>query len=113
GSVYAFDTDLKSCQLVERNAKLNNLNNVFTQHAAVADKAGVVKIKNLEFPNPGLVINSRIGADAIEVKSISIDEFVEQHQITPDFIKVDVEGAEGLVVLGMEKTLQLPNLTLL
>lgn len=113
GRVYAFDTDQKSCELIAGNAQLNNLNNIFIQHAAVTDKSGFIKIRNLEEPNPGLVINTKISTDSIEVKSISIDEFILRNNLTPNFIKIDVEGAEGLVVSGMQKTLQLKNLTLL
>ena len=51
--------------------------------------------------------------NTIEVKSISIDDNTLQNNIKPNFFKIDVEGAEELVLLGMKHTLQFQNLTLL
>ncbi|MCX7549365.1 FkbM family methyltransferase [Xanthomarina sp. F2636L] len=113
GQVYAFDTDLKSCQLIEKNAKKNALQNIHICHAAVSDQAGVIKIKNLKDPNPGLVINSGVHANSIEVPCMRIDDFIDAEQLKPNFIKIDIEGAEALALSGMEKTLQIENLTLL
>jgi len=113
GRVYAFDTDLKSCQLIEKNAKQNALQNIHICHSAVSNQAGVITIKNLEDPNPGLVINAGVGANSIEVPCMRIDDFIAEQQLQPNFIKIDIEGAEALALSGMENTLQIADLTLL
>jgi hypothetical protein len=38
--------------------------------------------------------------------SISMDQFIEMSLIFPDYIKIDVDGAEEKIILGMTKTVQ-------
>ena len=52
-------------------------------------------------------------AKKIEVNNIVIDDSKEFKNITPKFIKIDVEGAEGLVIQGMKKLLEKNNIKLL
>ena len=50
------------------------------------------------------------GANNIEVRTQRLDDFWQEHPdvdvATIDFIKVDVEGAEGMVIAGMNETIQ-------
>ena len=46
------------------------------------------------------------GATEIVVKTAAIDDLVEAHDFgRPIFVKIDVEGAEGLVLEGMRRTI--------
>ena len=38
--------------------------------------------------------------------SISMDQFIEMSLIFPDYIKIDVDGAEQEIILGMTKTVK-------
>ena len=38
--------------------------------------------------------------------SLSLDQFIEMSQIFPDYIKIDVDGAEPGVIAGMAETVQ-------
>lgn len=113
GKTYAFDVDPKSLQLVEKNKNLNNLKNIELHNLAISDKNETVKIQQLDVPDPGLVINSRSENNYIEVQSMTIDDFVANEKITPDFIKIDVEGAEAKVLMGMKDTLKLDHVIIL
>lgn len=42
----------------------------------------------------------------IVVKTTTIDEFCEENGIRPDGIKIDVEGAEGLVIEGCQSVIK-------
>lgn len=52
------------------------------------------------------VSHAKISVDEFsDVDATTIDEFVSQTKIVPTYIKVDVEGAEAVVILGAERTL--------
>ncbi|MEO8076794.1 MAG: FkbM family methyltransferase [Acidobacteriota bacterium] len=44
--------------------------------------------------------------DSVEVDTVSLDDWFAEHQVDPALIKIDVEGAEDMVVGGITKTLR-------
>ncbi|MBN2117165.1 MAG: FkbM family methyltransferase [Anaerolineales bacterium] len=48
---------------------------------------------------------SALGA-SFTVSTVTVDELVERHQIVPDLVKIDVEGAETLVLQGARNLAQ-------
>lgn len=113
GTVHVFEVDPKCLILINKNTKLNDLDNVFIHNIAVSDSKEIVKIPQLGKPNPGLIINSNFSSNYIEVESVIIDDFLAQNNIKPDFIKIDIEGAEWKALKGMKKTLKYKNVTIL
>jgi FkbM family methyltransferase len=113
GSVYVFEVDPKCLNFIHNNLKLNNLENVQVNNYAVSDTKEIIKIPHYEKPNPFLMINSNLSDNFIEVESVIIDDFLAQYNINPDFIKIDIEGAEWKALNGMKKTLENRNATIL
>lgn len=113
GKVHAFEVDPKCLELIQSNLDLNNLNNSVINNVAISDKKETIKIKKLDSPNPGLVINSKSKSGFIEVESITIDDYISKHNIIPNFIKIDIEGAEAKALNGMTNLLKQDKLTLL
>ena len=77
--------------------------------AACGDRAGSVALHLSPDPrNSGLstVLESFEDAEAIDVASLRLDEFCAQRAIVPDLVKVDVEGAEEMVLRGAEGLLR-------
>jgi FkbM family methyltransferase len=112
GRVLVFEADPKCIGLIRRNLNLNNLQNVDIYNYAVSDAAGTVSIPKNKNPDPGLVINSDTD-EHLNIETICIDDFLAQNSFTPDFIKMDIEGSEGLALDGMKKTLADTRATLL
>jgi FkbM family methyltransferase len=89
--VHAFEPSPRALRLLRLNAGPN----VTVHPVALSDKAGTV-----EFEETGMLDMSHFGK-GISVPCLTLDEL----GIVPDVIKIDVEGAEHLVLKGATKTL--------
>ena len=110
GTIYSFEMDKVSYELLEKNLKLNDCKNVSSYNAAVTDYEGTVSYQgDKNSPNPALSLNvdkeKAKTKQMIEVQGITLDKFFQDKKIVPDVIKIDVEGAELKVLGGMKKLL--------
>lgn len=113
GKVYGFEVDKHAFNLLEKNIELNKLSNVEAFNYGVSDKEGFVKIPKISSPKTDLsLINNESKKDYLSVKAISLDKFFKKKRTKPNVIKIDVEGAELLVLKGMQSLLENGNLTL-
>ncbi len=88
--VHSFEVDKKCIPLIEANINLNGFNNVHLNNLAISDQSGIVKIQDLEAPNPCITINHKTNNSFTNVNSISLDQYIEEKGITPNFIKIDI-----------------------
>lgn len=78
--------------------------NIQAYNLALSDSEGEVKFSGTEGKGQG---TGSIGTGDITVNTNSGDNFISQEGLKkPDIIKIDVEGAEGLVITGMEDALK-------
>ncbi len=96
GKVFAFEPDPSRVKILEKNIDLNSFNQIEIIPIAISDKIG-----NISFENG--YCSEKIGKNTI--KTISLDDFIENNNITPNRIKIDVEGFELNVIKGMKKFL--------
>jgi FkbM family methyltransferase len=113
GTVCVFEVDFNCIHLITENIELNALKNVRVHNVAVSDSSRHVSIPDLKIPNPGIRIDSFKNKEGRDVPSLTIDEFISRENMMPDFIKIDVEGAEYKVLRGMINTLKNKRLILL
>jgi FkbM family methyltransferase len=110
GNVYAFEMDSQSFALLQQNVAANDLANVAAHNLAVADVPGVVAYRpNPAGPHPELRLQGDaegIQAGAVQVDAVTLDDFLGREGVAPDVVKIDVEGAEMKVLLGMHETLR-------
>ena len=108
GKVFAFELGDENCKIIRDNLKLNHLSNVTLEHCAVSDSEGLVFHQDSAVGNAVLKIIERNDAndpDIIPVRSLTLDHYFENIKSFPDFIKIDVEGAEMKVLKGMKQIL--------
>jgi FkbM family methyltransferase len=97
------------------NIKRNNLGDkVIVYEGVASNRKDNFKIKTIagleEYSSIGNLVHPAIkdlSAKEIMVKGDTIDNLVESSRLNPGLIKIDVEGAEYLVLMGAAKTLDL------
>lgn len=98
GKVMAFEPMPGNFSRLQRNVSANAIENLNIFHLAISDHDGQIKFSNTDdsFANSYLNVGNEIG---VLVDTVSLDSFVETNT-PPDFIKIDVEGAELDVLHG-------------
>ncbi|HYE28929.1 MAG TPA: FkbM family methyltransferase [Allosphingosinicella sp.] len=118
GRVIVFEPGPNNQPYLQRN--IAGLANVEWIDRAVSDEVGTVTFycDNLTGQNNSLVADFKVlEANAgrtgiaveraeVQVEAITLDAFCEARRLVPDFVKIDVEGAELLVVRGMRSLLR-------
>ena len=107
GTLYAFDASEACCLVIRENALLNGLQDkIRVVNAVIADTSSSIHSFNWDFVsgNASMVMPLFAGQPMPFYKaSLSLDDFTQVTQTVPDFIKVDVEGAELHVLKGMQR----------
>jgi len=102
GQVWAFEPFAENAANILRHTKLNYLQNVVLMQVVVADRTGMVGFQATN--------NNAMGAISEEkqyrVPAVSLDNLLADQLVpVPDLIKIDVEGAESLVLEGAKSIL--------
>ncbi len=111
GQVIAFEPDPEIARRVAQNADMNKLSNVRVVQCALGDRqgTGVLYTDGLRGYSPGLRKKShqRAASGELAIDIRTIDQLVQSGEIRPaNVVKIDVEGAELLVLKGMSAALQ-------
>lgn len=106
GKVFAFEPEPSNYGILKKNVILNNYKNVILKNTAVSNKNGQTKL----FLSKGrsdkhrIFQSKRVSTKFIMVDTVKLDDFATEHNIVEkiSFVKIDVEGAEFDVLLGMK-----------
>jgi FkbM family methyltransferase len=101
GRVAAFEPLIRNLSYLHRHTELNRADNVQILPFAVSNRSGVAKFSAGNVSAMGKIDE----AGEILVPTISLDEAVKLLGITPQIIKIDVEGAEFDVLKGSKDVL--------
>jgi FkbM family methyltransferase len=103
GKVYAFEPNPRNLNYLKKHLSINKVTNVEVVECAVSDKDGQCSFDIDKRHDLGHI--SETGS--FIVKTHSLDSLVFSNQILPpDFIKIDVEGAEFQVLNGARRILK-------
>ena len=106
GWCVAVDPDAFNCDYLHAQIELNALKNCRVLHQAATDHCGTVKFAvGIPGDSTGHLAGDAEVDQGIEVSATTIDAICQTHQ-NPKLIKVDVEGAEVLVLKGAAETLK-------
>jgi FkbM family methyltransferase len=102
GRVYAFEPLPRNLDFLERHVRLNELANVHVEALAVAATSGEAHFRIARHASMGGLAE---GGD-LRVVTASLDELIASGRVLrPDFIKMDIEGAESDALRGAARLL--------
>ena len=117
GFVVAFEPSPRNLRRLRSNLRLNSLDCVQVLPVAASDRTGRDTLLITRYGGgPTLMSAGEVPPDFIRRKrvgTVRIDDLVGKTLPLPDVVKIDVEGAEGLVLDGMNRTLSRRETTVL
>lgn len=115
GKVFAFEPNPRLCGYLTKNIKLNRFENVEVLQIALGKKtkremlaftSREFGIGSLESHEKARILSLK-GAQTAEVRVDTIDHLIATGKLhRPDFVKIDVQGLELDVLVGMNVTIQ-------
>ncbi len=116
GWVYAFEPSPIVRRDLQRMLACNGIENVAVFGQAVSDRCGEavfldVRTENVTRESSHLAEvgaedgNSAFPEDRVAVETIDLDTFIDRYSLCPQLFKIDVEGAEFLVLEGARKSI--------
>ncbi len=107
GCVVSFEPSPANYALLKKNVELNCLPNVRLFPEAVFSRTGEITINVPEdVHNSGdASIRHMNGSKPLRIKAITLDTFCASSGFQPDFLKMDVEGAEYEVLIGGQQAI--------
>lgn len=109
GKIFAFEASEAACNIIIRNAALNDLSSQIKVFNAVlnSNTGAIIDFHWEESSGGASIIPGYLSHnEPIKKVSLAIDDFVLQMDLRPDLIKIDVEGAESAVIQGMKHVLK-------
>lgn len=107
GRIIAFEPDPDNFALLKKNIEINNYKNVILVQKAVSDKTGKLRLYFCE-DNKGnhRIYDSGDNRQSIKIESIRLDDYFKNYDGSINFIKMDIQGAEGGALQGMPNLLK-------
>ena len=109
GRVFMFEPVGINMERAKANIGLSNFSNIQCIKKAVSSQACSIRIRIADNNNlgmSGMAESINYGGEDEEVEGITLDQFVKDNKLDcVDLIKVDVEGAEPLVLKGGQELL--------
>ena len=97
-TIICFEANPKAFEVLKLNVEQNSFKNVELQNKAVSNKEGQISFYiGHEETLLGSLTNERGGEEKITCDAVLLSSYIKQYNFI-DFIKIDIEGAEWLVL---------------
>ena len=111
GKVIAIEANPARCKLLSNTVQLNSLTNIDVFNLAASSNEGMLTLYDSGLTGSPLKKAAEsffVNFDTYDIPSTSIDSIVADSELSKiDWIKIDVDGGEKEVIMGMTKTLSI------
>jgi FkbM family methyltransferase len=109
GHVHAFEPFPRNLYFLERHIRMNSLSNVTVHSLAITSQSGAARFERGENASQARLADG----GGIPIRTASLDDLLSDKVVrAPDFIKMDIEGAEGDALRGATMLLGATGLTI-
>jgi FkbM family methyltransferase len=109
--IYAFEPMPEHLQTLQDHLQLNAIGNVLIEPLAISDKTGDLEFSGMQGSEGNTYKNESAlfqkAGNSFKVKGTSVDDFIAAGNRVPNFLKIDVEGAELDVLHGALHTIRM------
>jgi FkbM family methyltransferase len=108
GRIIALEPDPESFSFLEKTVSANRLTNTQIVKAAASCANGMTRLfTSSRNRGDNRLYQSEVADGCVEVETLRLDDYFEAHGVAAvDIIKIDVQGFEGHVIEGLEKTIR-------
>ena len=111
GNCYSFEPQKNLFEIIKLTMKANGISNIIPFNTLLSNKTGKIKFFQAEDQSHSSVTASIGKSEAIsssyDIDSITIDDFIRENKIpSVKLMKIDVEGAEFMVLEGAKESLK-------
>ncbi len=108
GQVFAFEPEPRNFALLRQNLERNGYSNTQLENAAVSNISGLLQLYiSAENAGDHRVYNSEDQRRAaLSIRAVRLDDYFADDIPLIDLLKMDIQGAEGHALQGMEKLLR-------
>ena len=108
GRVIAFEPDPENFSFLEQTVSANSFTNVSLECLGISDQTGAAELF-LSSDNKGdhRIYRFSPRQEAVTISLVTLDSYIKAHAVQSiDLIKMDIQGAEGKALQGMQETLK-------
>jgi FkbM family methyltransferase len=102
GHVFAFEPAPDNVKLLRKTIKLNQFDNITVTQKAISNKPGIASFYLVDGISSHSLMDYGKSINKIDVEVESLDNFFQDYEKPIDFIKIDAEGYDFKVILGMQ-----------
>jgi len=105
GVIHAFEPEPRNLDHLRRNFEVNRLQErAFAHGVALSRAEGMASlfVRGATGDGRHSLVSTKGARGTVEVQVTTVSHFCEKQHVLPTVIKIDVEGAEGAVLAGME-----------
>lgn len=106
--IIAFEPHPAICKAFNRSILENDITNIKLENMAVGDKDCEIEL-NLYGQTSNILQNREYVIDKTMIPQINLDQYLSHNNILPNFIKIDVDGYELNVLMGLTETIRKCN----